>query len=136
MSRSGYIDDCCIEDYLAYGRWRGQVSNSIRSKRGQEFLKELAAEMDAMSVKELIANELIDERGNCCAIGVICKKRGLDVSGVDVTDRDKVGALVGIGAPMAAEIEYVNDEDIEDDPAERWRVVRRWVDMHIEKARQ
>jgi len=49
MTRHGYVDDS--EDTLAYGRWRAQVQSAIRGKRGQAFLKELAAAMDAMPEK-------------------------------------------------------------------------------------
>lgn len=138
MSRHGYIDDC--DDELATGRWRGQVASAIRGKRGQSFLKELGDAMDAMPVKELIAHELIDEDGQCCTIGVVCKARGLDVSKVDPEEPEEVGGLVGIAHQLAAEIEYQNDDcgdrfersgerwvAREEPPAERWVRMRAWV---------
>jgi hypothetical protein len=45
MSRSGYSDDL---DPLALGRWRGRVASAMRGKRGQAFLREMLAAMDAM----------------------------------------------------------------------------------------
>jgi hypothetical protein len=145
MSRSGYSDD--IDDTLAYGRWRAQVKNSIRSKRGQAFLCELADAMDAMPEKKLITSELIDSEGACCTIGVVCKSRGLDVSKVYVDDPEQVGGLVGITRQLAAEIEYENDEcgfesEIKDGkwvsrdetPEERWARMRKWVGSRIIKA--
>jgi len=155
MSRSGYTysDD----DYLALGRWRAQVKSAIRGKRGQAFLQELAAAMDAMPVKELIAEELISEDGQCCTIGVVCKARGLDVSKTDPEVPEDVGALVGIARQLAAEIEYENDEcgerwervesggslfvegryaRVQETPAERWQRMRRWVDKQLVKGSQ
>lgn len=52
MSRSGYTDD--DDDPLATGRWRAQVRSAIRGKRGQAFLRELIAALDAMPEKALI----------------------------------------------------------------------------------
>jgi hypothetical protein len=39
-------------------RWRGAVASAIRGGRGQAFLREMLAAMDAMPVKRLVANEL------------------------------------------------------------------------------
>jgi hypothetical protein len=128
MSRHGYSDD--IEDSLALGRWRAQVASAIRGKRGQEFLKELAKEMDAMPVKELIAERLIDSHGNCCTIGVVCKARGIDVSEINETDPYDVGAAVGIAHQMAEEIAFVND-DWSETPECRWKRMREWVESQI-----
>jgi hypothetical protein len=145
MSRSGYVDDGDL-DPLELGRWRAQVASSIRGKRGQQFLRELADAMDAMPVKELIASALINSEGACCTIGVVCKSRGLDVSNVDVTDPESVGNVVGISRQLAAEIEYLNDEcpDFRKDPetgewkwdetpAERWARMRKWVNGKIKE---
>lgn len=130
MSRSGYVDD--IDDPLQLGRWRGQVKSAIRGKRGQTFLRELAAAMDAMPEKILISEELINEDGDCCTIGVICKTRGIDVDQIDYNEPDQVGAAVGIARQMAAEIEYYNDEwSTNETPSERWQRMRTWVASQI-----
>ncbi len=134
MSRSGYSED--IADVLAAGRWSARVNNAIRSRRGRAFLTELAAAMDAMPVKELIADELIDDEGSCCAIGVVCKARGVSVNGVNVEDSAQVASLVDIAEPLAAEIEFQNDEvvcywDRNETPAERWCRMRRWVIVQL-----
>lgn len=83
MSRSGYTDDDCDNTLNLY---RGTVQRAIRGKRGQAFLRELAAAMDSMPVKELIANELVAPNGQVCAIGAVCQARGLDVSKLDYND--------------------------------------------------
>ena len=130
MSRSGYSDD--IEDVLHLGRWRAQVKSSIRGKRGQAFLRELAREMDAMPEKSLITGTLISDDGSCCTIGVVCKARGVDVSKVDPDEPDQVGEAVGITHQLASEIEWLNDEWIAiESPEDRWKRMREWVESQI-----
>lgn len=129
MSRSGYSEDC---EYLEL--WRGAVEQAIHGKRGQAFLRELAAALDAMPVKELIDGALIREDGACCAIGAVCKARGTDVSRVDYYDRDSVARAIGVAPAMAAEIEFVNDDDFcsrGETPAERWLRMRTWVTRNL-----
>lgn len=142
MNRSGYSDDLASDDPLQYRRWRAQVLSATRGKRGQAFLRELAATLDAMPVKELIAGELVNDiTGGCCAIGAVCKARGLDVSKVDYEDPAQVGNLVGIAHPLAAEIEYENDTGEvyvdgqwqQETPARRWQRVRKWVEGQLVK---
>jgi hypothetical protein len=84
MSRSGYTE--CSEDHEARWqqiRWRGAVHAAIFGKRGQAFLKELLAALDALPEKKLIAHQLVDLSGNVCALGAVAKARGLDVSNLD-----------------------------------------------------
>lgn len=133
MSRSGYSDDC---DYLDL--YRATVDRSLAGKRGQFFLRELAGAMDAMSEKRLIENELISEQGEMCTIGVICKKREIDVSRIDVGDPERVGKLVNISRSMAAEIEYENDESgpTNETPEQRWVRMRKWVDDNLIEPQQ
>lgn len=131
MSRHGYSDDL---DVLDLGRYRGQVKSAIRGKRGQAFLRELAAAMDAMPEKALIAEELIDDEGQCCTIGVVCKARGIDVSKIDHEEPEQVGAAVGIARQLAAEIEYENDDGgWRETDEQRWQRMRRWVDSQLLK---
>ncbi len=130
MSRSGYSDE---GDY--YELYRANVERTIASKKGQTFLKELAQLMDAMPEKKLIANELINEKGECCTIGVFCKAKNIDVTGIDVGDGDEVGRAVGITGMLAREIEYMNDEYVwkVETPEQRWERMRKWVDKNILK---
>ncbi len=131
MSRSGYSDDndCDIPQEL----YQQAVNRAISGKRGQTFLHALAEEMDAMPAKRLIKNELLTDAGEVCAMGVICKARGLDVTEVDECDRDAVGKLLDIAPALAAEIAYQNDQDFErreireQTPEERWVRMRKWV---------
>ena len=84
MSRSGYSYDI---DHKDLAMWRGQVASAIRGKRGQLFLRDMLAALDAMSEKRLITNELIRD-GEVCALGSVAVTRGLDVSDVDPYDFD------------------------------------------------
>lgn len=132
MSRSGYVDD--FDDPLVLGRYRQAVKRAIEGRRGQAFLRELADAMDAMPEKALIADELIDSEGSCCAIGVVCQSRGIDVSAVDPSCPASVGELVGIAKSMAAEIEFENDQDFyfcDESPERRWERMRKWVDDQL-----
>lgn len=134
MSRSGYTDDFDEYGYLVL--YRSTVERALRGKRGQAFLRELAAAMDAMTDKALIAGELVRSAdGACCAIGAVCKARGMDVSRLDYDDPDRVGHAIGVARSMAAEIAYMNDEYHRgtETPAERWARMRKWVDQNLKQ---
>lgn len=107
MSRSGYSDD--IDDNWSWIRWRGYVASAIRGKRGQAFLREMLAAMDALPEKKLIANTL-ETGGAVCAIGSVGKARGVDMSALDPEDYDTVAGVFGINAKLAQEIVFMNDE--------------------------
>ena len=127
MSRSGYSD--CIDGWNLI-RWRGAVKSAMSGKRGQAFLREMLAALDAMPHKVLVRNELVTARGHVCAMGAVCVARGLDVSGVDEEDRFQVGELMGIAPAMVAEIAFENDDDFwgDTESAEhRWTRMRLWV---------
>jgi hypothetical protein len=134
MSRSGYSEECDGSELAMY---RGQVASAIRGKRGQTFLRELATAMDAMPVKELIANELIRADGACCTIGIVCKSRNIDVSKIDYEEPMEVARAVDVAWQLAAEIEWENDDRMwkPETPSERWTRMRKWVDRHLSPAR-
>jgi hypothetical protein len=125
MSRSGYSDDCEGWDLI---RWRGAVASAIRGKRGQAFLRELLAALDALPEKRLIANTL-EEEGAYCAIGSVGRLRGVDMSGVDPEYREQVAQTFGVAEALAAEIMYENDEGghWKETPEERFQRMRAWV---------
>ena len=130
MSRSGYSDDC---DGWELVMWRGAVNSAIRGKRGQAFLREMAAALDAMPLKELHANVVVEE-GQVCAIGSVAVARGLDVSELDIDDRDEVAKAFGVAPALAAEIAFMNDDDFgwkKEEPAARWQRMRKWVDEQL-----
>lgn len=120
MSRSGYVEDDGY-DPLALGRWRGRVASALRGKRGQAFLRELAASLDAMPDKRLIAHELKAD-GDFCTLGVLGAARGIDLEQLDPEDYDQVAKAFGIAPCMAQEIVYENDEAFDD---------YEWVDVEL-----
>ena len=140
MSRSGYTDDDG-DDMWAHIRWRGAVKSAIRGKRGQSFLREMLANLDAMPVKELVAYDIVRTDGACCALGCVAKARGVEVSDLNPVDHDDdnqesteaLAARLGIPPTLAREIVYLNDEacDWRDEgpttDAKRWGIVRQWV---------
>lgn len=131
MSRSGLFDSGDIEDTLEYGRWRGAVASAIRGKKGQEFLREMLAALDALEERRLIATALDNDHGEVCALGSVGKRRGLDMSAVDVDDPEAVSSLFGINEKLAQEIMWINDEWVSGNnvPAmqKRYEKVRGWV---------
>lgn len=134
MSRSGYVDD--MDDQWAFIRWRGAVASALRGRRGQAFLNEMLAAMDALPEKKLIANELEAAEGAVCAIGSVGKARGIDMKGVDPEDGEAVARLFAIPYTMACEIVYVNDEQFyRMTPEERFTAMRKWIKDEIWSAR-
>lgn len=161
MSRSGYTDD--NEDQWALICWRGAVKSSIRGKRGQAALKDLAAAMDAMPEKRLAAESLVTEDGEFCTLGVLGQARGIDMNAIDPDDWDAVAVKFNLAPAMVREIVYENDEvldkydwaDVEiygpirpyesrrrlvrvDIPgetlsAQRWYRMRQWVESNLIK---
>lgn len=115
MSRSGYIE--CFDDPLAAGRWRQAVNRSLEGKRGQAFLKELLAALDAMSDKRLFAGSFASPEGQFCTLGVVGSVRGTrmdDLIKYDDCDTCLVAERFGIARAMACEIMYMNDEYLDD----------------------
>lgn len=126
MSRSGYDDDGTEWDHI---RWRGAVNSAIRGKRGQAFLRELIAALDAMPEKVLIADELVSAEGDCCAMGAVCKARGMDVSKLDPHEYEYVADAIGLSQAMVREIADENDWGRDD--AKRWQRMRDWAAKHL-----
>jgi hypothetical protein len=110
MSRSGYTDD--YDEDGTGGLWRGAVARSIKGRRGQAALKELAKAMDAMPVKALAAESLVTEGGEFCTLGVLGQARGIDMNPIDPDDWDAVAKAFNIAPAMVREIVYENDEYI------------------------
>ena len=133
MSRSGYFYDF---EPLLHGRWRGQVASTIRGKRGQAFLREMLAALDALPQKRLISDHLeMSVDGDVCAIGAVGRARDFDMSTIDPDDSYQVAGAFGITRVLACEIAEVNDWDLETSEA-RYARVREWVVRHIDMEAQ
>lgn len=145
MSRSGYHDDVDHNWYLIC--YRGAVASAIRGKRGQAFLKEMLAALDALPVKRLIQNDLVAtdmvsfshwglvEVESVCAIGAVGRARGIDMAGLDPDEPEGVAAKFDIAEALAREIVWENDEAggywNKETPEARYRRVRSWVESKI-----
>lgn len=136
MSRSGY-SECDDGNDWGLIRWRGAVASAIRGKRGQAFLKEMVEALDALPEPKLVADVLEDEEGAVCGIGSVGRARGVDMSKIDIEDREAIAAHFGIPEALAAEIMYENDENApwslkrEETPEERFQRVRDWALRHL-----
>ena len=142
MSRSGYTDDC--GDYDDDNRsvlWRGAVKSAMRGQRGQAFLRELLAAMDALPVRRLGAGDFeaseagmpFASRSDVCALGAVGRARGFDmqkgefVYGEDANAENIAGEF-GIAHALAAEIMYLNDEgSYRETPEQRFARMHKWV---------
>lgn len=136
MSRSGYSEDYDEQFPNAGALYQSSVWNAIHGKRGQKFMRELVAALDAMPEKRLIAAELVRE-GAVCAIGAVGVARGIDMTAMDPDDADAVGAAFGIAPRMAREIVFQNDESCAwysattETPEARWQRMRDWAVQNL-----
>lgn len=130
MSRSDYSDD--MDDMWAHIRWRGRVASAIRGKRGQAFLREMLAALDAMPEKRLIDGDL-EAAGEVCAIGAVGRCRGVNMAEIDPEDYTEVAKVFDIAAPLAREIVFENDEAgyYQETPENRWARIRAWVAKQV-----
>jgi|SRR5271155_490223 len=132
MSRSGYVDD-----YDEQGRlnlYRANVDRAILGKRGQTLLRDMAAALDAMTVKELIANELVRDATHVCALGAVAVARKMEIApSFDYEDGNAVAQKFNIACALACEIAYENDEQgsRQETPEQRWQRMRSWVAAQI-----
>lgn len=135
MSRSGYTDDC--DNDWEWIRWRGAVKSTLRGRRGQAFLRELGAALDAMPDKRLGSGSIVDDSTGCmCTLGVVAQARGMDTAALDdAFDRRDAETAFGIAEAMAAEIMFENDEvgPYKETEGERWWRMRRWVCDHVKE---
>ena len=145
MSRHGYTENG-EEDTLAFGRWRAQVANAIRGRRGQRLLRDLVAGLEAMPAdrRELHA-VVIDDGEHACALGVVARVRGLDLKDLNPFDddgefldeweiddlhlSDALSSRLDVADQLAREVMYLND-DGPSDPRERWRQMYGWALRH------
>lgn len=155
MSRSGYSYDGWDDDGAA-AMWSGWMANAFRSHAGRAFLRELITALDAMPVKELIAEKLIDQNGQSCALGTVAIARKLDRGALplDPTDYEATAAAFGISEFIAREVMDQNDSmewpmqqtygplkpglpayfRPEVTPAQRWQRMRAWAQTKLDNA--
>jgi hypothetical protein len=132
MSRSGYTEDDGDGDQWGWIRWRGAVASAIRGKRGQAFLREMLASMEALPEPKLVAMEL-EADGQVCAIGSVGRARGIDMSKIDPEDYSRVATVFGINEKLAQEIVWMNDDagPWKETDDQRFERMRRWVTRNL-----
>lgn len=140
MSRSGYSDD---HDNWSFIRWRGAVNSAIKGKRGQAFLRELAAALRAFPQQKLIKNEMEHPLGGeFCTLGVLGQKLGLDMlseDGLDVEDTTTLAKTFDVAEALIKEIVHENDDfsayprDKGEEEHRRWCYMLRWVEQRLIK---
>lgn len=129
MSRSGYSEGC--EGWRLI-MWRGAVNSAIKGKKGQAFLRDMVAALDAVPGQYLIREALVDADGEVCAIGAVGKLRGVDMSQIDQDEREEVAKAFDIAPALAAEIAYLNDEHgWRETGHELWSRMRKWASENI-----
>jgi hypothetical protein len=110
MSRAGYGDDLETWDLI---RWRGAVNSALRGRRGQAFLREALAALEALPKPRLVAGEF-EAEGAYCLLGAVARQRGVESQHLigQVLEGDYRGVVetFGIADSMAREIMYMNDE--------------------------
>jgi hypothetical protein len=131
VSRSGYTE---VEDNWALIRYRGAVNQAIKGARGQRFLKDLAAVLDAMPQKRLIENA-VSVGGDFCTLGVIADAKQVGLKPVEDWDNEDASRVLGVAESLVREIVYENDEGCYryETPEQRWTRMRKWVDQNIIK---
>lgn len=128
MSRAGYTED--FDDQWDLIMWRGAVASAIRGKRGQTFLKDLLAALDALPTPRLIKNEF-ESQGDVCALGAVAQRRRIDLSKYDPEYPDCVEREFDIADALAREIMWQNDSGWRETPELRFVRVRKWVAEQI-----
>lgn len=111
--RINYSDD---EDRPGqFALWDANVKRSVRSKRGQQELRELETALLALPDKRLVHGRLVTDDGDVCAIGCYAKHKGLDLSKFDSEDEsDEVGIAAGMPRLVAWKVVALNDIEIDD----------------------
>lgn len=111
MSRVHFNEDCdSPEAILDAGRWENNLRRQIKGKRGQAFLRELLAALEALPSKRLIANAVARDR-EVCTLGALALKRRTDAGEPRVDVLDDLAKLVVDDDDERA---FDDDADVED----------------------
>ena len=143
-SRFASVDD---ENGIGPGLWAYHLRRATASKRGQAFLRELLAALDAVPGHRLIGGSIKAEGSNVCALGAYAAWREMRERGITwrgavrelpygggeqgwATTCELIRDRYGVAWTLAYEIAEFNDENAASatlDPADRWRDVRAYV---------
>lgn len=112
----------------------------MRGQRGDAFLHEMLAALDALPVKELESSALIYE-GRACVLGAVALSRKIDAEKLEPFNDPNCGPvagdmaeLFGIPRALAAEVMHENDEGTwgTETPEARFKRMRAWIVAQIE----
>jgi hypothetical protein len=142
MTRLYYDDDCNPSEE---GLRQGWLRSAIRGQRGQRFLRDLVAALDALPAPELSSGSLEDpETGCCCAFGAVRRFRGPENVRLcfhpeeeDMTP-DSLAEPFGVPETLAWAVVQANEEmssgNTERDRRRRWAEVRAWAVCNLQEA--
>jgi hypothetical protein len=121
------------DDPLDWGRYKAATRSTLRGRRGQAFLRELIAALDALHRPELSAGALGNRRTGCvCALGAIALAQGASFDDLARDNGDwgpgDAADWYNISPTLANEIISANDDWGDGNSAKvrqsRWRHVR------------
>ena len=133
------------DDPLDWGRYEAAKRSTLRGKRGQAFLRELVAALDALPKPELSEGALGDRRTGCvCAFGAVALAQGESFDDLAKDNGNwsphEVAEWYSISPTLANEIIRANDDWRDGNAADvrqsRWRHVRAWAVRHLIESAQ
>lgn len=139
MSRSGYSDEYGEDFNNQLEFYRSAVDSAFAGKRGQAFMKDLLAALDAMPEKRLVPYAFETEEGEVCALGAVARVKNVELPKGEMEDVNPyaLGRKLNIAQCMVREIMFENDEAGDyyvtpgETPEHRWERMRGWVMSHI-----
>lgn len=142
MTRLYYDDEPSPQEE---GLIAGALRSAIRGKRGQRFLRDLIAALDALPSKELSAGALEDEQtGCCCAFGAVRRWRGAAAVPLwfDPMEEDlspsHLAEPFNVSETLAWAVVAANEScfsgNAEPERRRRWEEVKRWALRHLESS--
>ena len=140
MSRL-YQNDCDFDPWME-GQQAGALRSAIRGNRGQRFLRDLVAGLDALPEPKLSAGALEDEEtGCCCAFGAVRRYRGADAVPLYFDPREEdldpphFAEPFDVAKALAWEVVEANENwstsNCEATMRQRWAHVRAWATRHL-----
>lgn len=144
MSRiDGDYDINSTEALLAAGRWERNSETTVKSKRGQQALREIEAALLALPTKRLAYETFhrVDDAGEleCCVLGALAHHKGVeareDLNDPDYGFADEAASWavenLGLTFTLAWNLIYENDEALVFTPEQRYERVLSWVQKRI-----
>lgn len=134
-SRAGWAEEIeGVEQQRLANLQRGAVQSAIKGKRGQAFLTEMIAALDALPAKRL-AKQTFEEDGEFCALGAVARSRGMqDITLLSIYSIRDVAAAFNASLALTAEIIDENDDmsPHKETREARWVRMRTWAARRIE----